>query len=160
MEELKITKNAQLIQDSLQGLGIGNRVFELPESTRTAIEAAKSIGCSVSQIVKSLIFIVEDTQKPVLVLASGPNRVDEQLIAKKLGSSIVKADAKYVKTTTGFAIGGVPPIGHKFPIEIIFIDAELISKESLWAAAGTPFAVFNISGNDLIRITKGSIVEF
>lgn len=108
-----LSKSAQTIQDILNKKGIKIKVMELPSSTRTAEDAAKTIGCQVSQIIKSLIFRTKHTNRPILVLASGSNRVNEKTIAKIIGEEITKADADFVREVTGFAIGGVPPIGHK-----------------------------------------------
>lgn len=153
-----LAKSASSVQAALNKKGIDTRVVELDSSARTAIDAANSIGCEVAQIAKSLIFMTKDSQKPVLVLASGPNRVDEKLIKSYVGEKIVKADADFTRKVTGFAIGGIPPIGHREAIEYIFIDEDLLQYESLWAAAGTPNAVFNLKGSDLIDMTEGKVV--
>lgn len=153
-----LTKSAQSVQDALTQKNIESKVLELPSSTRTAIDAATTIGCEVSQIVKSLIFKTQATGKPVLILASGPNRVDEKIIESHLGEKITKADADYTREITGFAIGGIPPIGHKQAIEHIFIDQDLVKLDTLWAAAGTPNAVFSIGSQDLISLTNGKVI--
>ncbi len=134
-------------------------MLELPSSTRTAVDAAAAIGCDVSQILKSLIFKTKKTNKPVLVLASGPNRVNEKSIETALGEAIIKADADFTKDITGFAIGGIPPIGHKQKIDLVFIDEDLLKFDSVWAAAGTPNAVFNFQGKDLLSMTEGRIIS-
>lgn len=103
----------------------------MPSSTRTAQDAALAIGCNISQIVKSLIFKTKDTHKPVLILASGPNRVNEKIIESHLHEEIIKADADFVREITGFAIGGIPPIEHKQVIELIFIDEVLLKFETV-----------------------------
>jgi prolyl-tRNA editing enzyme YbaK/EbsC (Cys-tRNA(Pro) deacylase) len=131
--------------------------MELPQSTRTAADAAAAIGCLVAQIAKSLIFRRSDTGQPVLVIASGTNRVDETLVASHLGAAIGKADADFVRASTGFAIGGVPPIGHDTRLETL-IDRDLLAFDTVWAAAGTPRAVFAISPNELVRATGGRVV--
>lgn len=154
-----LTKNAQGIQDILADAGCDCKVLELSESTRSAQDAANAIGCNVEQIVKSLIFKTQNTQKPVLILASGPNRVNESVIEKHVGDKIVKADADFTRDVTGFAIGGIPPVGHKSKIELIFIDEDLMKYESIWAAAGTPHAVFNMKSSDLINMTGGKIIS-
>lgn len=153
-----LAKSANSIQTALDEKGIEAQVVVLDSSARTAIEAASAIGCEVSQIAKSLIFKTKDSHKPVLVLASGPNRVDEKLIKSYLEEEIVKADADFTREVTGFAIGGIPPIGHKQEIEYIFIDKDLLTFESLWAAAGTPHAVFSLKGSDLVEMTNGKVV--
>ena len=152
-------KSAIKVQESLKNYGIEATVLEMPSSTRTANDAANSIGCSVEQIVKSLIFKIKNTNQSVLVLASGPNRVNEKVIAKKIGEKITKADATFVRDITGYAIGGIPPVGHKQNIDMIFIDDSLLGLDSLWAAAGTPNSVFNIKPTDLVDITSGTIIN-
>lgn len=153
-----LTKNAQSIQTVLEQKGLDCEVRELPGSTRTAVDAASSIGCDVAQILKSLIFKTKVSEKPVLVLASGPNRVNEKTVASFLSEEIIKADAEFAREITGFAIGGIPPIGHKQSIQFIFIDQDLLKFDSVWAAAGTPNAVFNIQSKDLLSITNGKMI--
>jgi prolyl-tRNA editing enzyme YbaK/EbsC (Cys-tRNA(Pro) deacylase) len=158
MNEVR-AKSAQSVQVALQRKGLECIVVEFSESTRTAQDAALAIGCDVAQIVKSLIFTTKETYKPVLVLASGPNRVNEKIIESYLGEKIVKADADFVRDITGFAIGGIPPIGHKQQIDFIFIDEDLLALDSLWAAAGTPNSVFNVKSKDLLEMTGGEVVS-
>ncbi len=155
---IQLTKSAQSVQNALVEQGLNCEVKELSASTRTAQDAADTIGCEVAQIVKSLIFKTKETHKPVLILASGPNRVDEKLIASYVGEHIIKADAGFAKEVTGFAIGGIPPVGHKQSIDCIFIDQSLLKYDNIWAAAGTPNAVFNMRVNDLVEITNGKVV--
>ncbi len=152
-----LSKSAQNIQNILRESGLTMKVFELSSSTRTALEAAESLGCEVGQIVKSLIFKTESTLKPILVLVSGPNRVNERTLGTYVGEKISKADAAFAKNMTGFAIGGIPPLGHKQPIET-YIDEDLLKFNTLWAAAGTPHAVFSIQGVDLLNLTNGKVV--
>ena len=154
----KIAKSAASVQEALRQLNLDCKVLELPSSTRTALDAALAIGCDVCQIVKSLIFRTEKTGKPVLILASGPNQVDVTLVASHLGDRIVKADAEFVRQVTGFAIGGIPPVGHKNGIDLIYIDETLIVLDNVWAAAGTPNAVFCIQSQDLIQATGGKVM--
>lgn len=156
---MKLTKSAQSVQQALEQKGLECTVIELPSSTRTAQDAATSLGCDIAQIVKSLIFKTKDTNKPVLILASGANRVNEVLIEQHLQEKIVKADADFTRDITGFAIGGIPPIGHKQSIELIFIDQDLLELDSVWAAAGTPNAVFNMPSKYLIEMTHGKTIE-
>lgn len=151
-----LPKSAQSVQSALEKAGLTCKVLALPSSTRTAIEAANSIGCAISQIVKSLIFKTKETQRPVLVLVSGPNKVNEKKIAYYINEEIIKADAEFTRNITGFAIGGIPPIGHKTAIDLIFIDQDLIKLEEVWAAAGTPNTVFCIKSKDLVTITNAS----
>ena len=139
-------------------LGLTLQVIELPDSTRSAAEAAEAIGCSVGQIAKSLIFKTRNSQKPILVVASGPNRVDEKRLGALVGERITKPDADFVRQHTGFSIGGVPPVGHNQPI-ITFIDQDLLVFDEIWAAAGTPNAVFRLTGDNLVRATGGQVVR-
>jgi len=152
-----LSKNAQFIQDFLKRQGIETTVVELPDSTRTAEEAAKAIGCQVAQIVKSLIFRTKTSNRPLLVLASGVNRVNEKKIAAACGEELVKADADFTREATGFAIGGIPPVCHLNKIET-FIDEELLKIPELWAAAGTPHAVFNLDSSVLVHLTGGKVM--
>lgn len=152
-----LSKNAQYIQDFLKRQGIETNVVEMSDSTRTAEEAAKAIGCQVAQIVKSLIFRTKTTHRPILVLASGVNRVNEKKISLACGEELVKADADFTRTVTGFAIGGIPPVGHLNKIET-YIDEELLQLSKLWAAAGTPHAVFHLDSAVLANLTEGKIL--
>lgn len=153
-----LSKSAQSVQDSLSNQGIHAKVIELPASTRTAEEAAKAIGCQVAQIAKSLIFRTKHSNNAILVLASGINRVNEKAIAKQVGEEIVKADADFTRDVTGFAIGGIPPLGHKQQLEI-FIDEDLLQYNELWAAAGTPNAVFSLDSSVIENLTKGKVIS-
>ncbi len=133
-------------------LGPDFQVVEFEESTRTSAEAAAAIGCDVAQIAKSLIFRAKDSGRSVLVVACGSNRVDEKAVARLLGEKIERADADFVRQATGFAIGGVPPIGHAEQ-PVIFLDADLQSLDTIWAAAGTPNAVFRLTPARLAALT-------
>lgn len=137
-------------------LGEGFEVLEFDTSTRTAADAAAAIGCTVGQIAKSLIFRALDSNRPVLAIASGSVRVDEARLAELLGEGIGRADAAFVREQTGFAIGGVPPVGHRRE-SVIFIDELLLTFETIWAAAGTPNAVFQLTPDDLVRLTGGTV---
>jgi prolyl-tRNA editing enzyme YbaK/EbsC (Cys-tRNA(Pro) deacylase) len=150
--------SAQKIQNILRGLGSGYKVVEFTESTRTAQEAADRVGCRLGQIVKSLIFRGQASNKGILVLTSGSNRVDENKISQYAGEPIGRADPEFVRTITGFAIGGVPPVGHIQPLET-FIDEDLLQYADVWAAAGTPNAVFQLPSSDLVKITSGKITR-
>ena len=132
-------------------LGEGFRVLEFPASTRTAAEAAEAIGCTVGQIAKSILFRAE-SGRPVLVVACGTNRVDERKVAALLGEKIGRADAEFVRAATGYAIGGVPPVGHATPPAVL-LDRDLEAFETIWAAAGTPNAVFRLTPAELARLT-------
>jgi prolyl-tRNA editing enzyme YbaK/EbsC (Cys-tRNA(Pro) deacylase) len=131
-------------------------VLEFDESTRTAADAAAAIGCTVGQIAKSLIFRATESGRPVLAIASGSVRVDERRLSSLLGEDIARADAAFVREHTGFAIGGVPPVGHRSP-PVIFIDETLLGFETIWAAGGTPNAVFRLQPDDLVRLTGGQV---
>lgn len=138
---------------STQGIVVAPREFA--ESTRTATDAATAIGTTIAQIVKSLIFLAGDA--PVLVLASGANRVDTARLGAVCGAPISRATADRVREATGFAIGGVPPLGHATNLPT-YIDRDLLAFDILWAAAGTPNAVFPVTPTDLCRITQGQVV--
>ncbi len=153
-----LSKSAQSVQDALSNQGIEAEVLELPASTRTAEEAAKAIGCQVAQITKSLVFRTKHTDKAVLILVSGVNRVNEKTIAKEVGEEIVKADADFTREKTGFAIGGIPPVGHKQKLET-YIDEDLLQYDELWAAAGTPHAVFRLEPAILQKLTDGKVIS-
>lgn len=154
-----LSKSAQSVQDVLYQNGLQFEVVELSSSTRTANDAALTIGCEVAQIVKSLLFRSTVTHQPILILVSGINRVNEKTIEKLVGETIVKADADFTRELTGFAIGGVPPVGHKTVINHIYIDEDLLSFSKLWAAAGTPNAVFSLQSIDLQGLTGGKIIS-
>ncbi len=154
-----LAKSAQSVQDALANQGLECQVIVLSESTRTANEAAASIGCLEAQIVKSLIFKTKHSLQPVLILASGPNRVCEKIIEEHLGEKIEKADATFTREVTGFAIGGIPPMGHRQKIDNIFIDEYLLTHDTIWAAAGTPNAVFKLASQDLVVLTAGKIIS-
>lgn len=153
-----LSKSAQLVQNALSDKELSFGVRELSSSARTAKEAADALSCDVAQIVKSLIFRTDLTSQPILVLASGSNRVNEAAIEKLMGEKIAKADANFTRDVTGFAIGGIPPAGHKNRITHIFIDEDLMQYEKIWAAAGTPHAVFPLDPDGLIKLTEGKVV--
>ena len=149
---------AQRVQDALKALGVTSQVVELPESTRSAAEAAQAIGCRVEQIVKSLVFRGQSTNRPILAVVSGGNRVDEEKLAVLVAEPVAKADAEYVRQRTGYAIGGVPPVGHVESL-VCVVDEDLLQYEQIWASAGTPRAVFQLTPADLQRITNGRVVS-
>jgi prolyl-tRNA editing enzyme YbaK/EbsC (Cys-tRNA(Pro) deacylase) len=154
----ELSASARKVQAALAAAGVDCQVVELPDSTRSAQEAAQAIGCQVEQIVKSLVFRGRQSKRPVLVLASGPNRVNEKRLGQLLGEPIERADADFVREYTGFAIGGVPPLGHARPLAS-FIDEDLLQYDVLWAAAGTPHAVFHLTPADLTRINGGTVTS-
>ena len=139
-------------------LGDGFEVLEFDASTRTAADAAEAIGCTVAQIAKSLLFMAAESKRPVLIIASGSKRVDEAKVCALLGEKIDRADADFVREQTGFAIGGVPPLAHRVQ-PVVFIDDNLLGFETIWAAAGTPNAVFRLTPDDLVRLSGGSIAD-
>lgn len=155
--EKKLKSSAQRIQDILHEHKLGIKVIEFKETTRTSQEAANAIGCDVGQIAKTLIFKGKTTGKPFCIIASGKNRVDEKRIVQILGEEIEKPDAGFVLKHTGFAIGGVPPIGYELEIKPL-IDEDIMKYSEIWAAAGTPNSVFRLSPDDLLQITHGRIV--
>ena len=132
------------------------RLKEFTASTATAAEAAAAIGTAVGSIVKSLVFMAG--KRPILVLASGPNRVDLHKLATLVGEPISRANADQVRELTGFAVGGVPPIGHSRPLTT-YVDRDLLAYDEVWAAAGTPRSVFPIGPHELVRITGGSVAD-
>jgi prolyl-tRNA editing enzyme YbaK/EbsC (Cys-tRNA(Pro) deacylase) len=154
----ELSGSARKVQEALEMRGFSSNVVELPDSTRTAREAAQAIGCRVEQIVKSLVFKGQRTNRPILVVASGTNRVNEQRLSELAAEPIEKADADFVRERTGFVVGGVPPIGHTEHLET-FIDADLLRYGELWAAAGTPHAVFQLTPAELEAMTGGRIVS-
>jgi prolyl-tRNA editing enzyme YbaK/EbsC (Cys-tRNA(Pro) deacylase) len=135
---------AQRVQEALAAAGLDAQVRHMAKSTRTAEEAAAACGCQVGQIVKSLIFRGAETGRAYLLLVSGANRVDEKAVAAEVGEALVRPDAQFVRDVTGFAIGGIPPLGHATPLAT-FMDEALYAYEVVWAAAGTPDAVFPIA---------------
>ena len=152
-----LAPSVQKVQDALTSRGFTGRIIEMPATTRTAKEAADAIGCTVAQIAKSLVFKTRQTERPVLVIASGTGRVNEAVVSALLGESVDKADAAFVRAATGFAIGGVPPVGHAAPI-ITFLDQALRQHQEIWAAGGSPTAVFQLAPTDLEQLTGGQWV--
>ncbi|MBB6020474.1 prolyl-tRNA editing enzyme YbaK/EbsC (Cys-tRNA(Pro) deacylase) [Paenibacillus sp. JGP012] len=154
----QLKDSAQQVQNKLIELGYANKVIELPDSTRTAQEAADTIGCEVAHIAKSIIFRLKNNDKPLLVIASGVNRINEKQINTHLNDSLGKADADFVREHTGFVIGGVPPLGHIESI-ITLIDEDLLQFREIWAAAGHPRAVFQLTPEELVQMTKGRVIR-
>ena len=153
-----LSESAARVQEHLASQGCPARVLELPAGTRTAVEAARAIGCLVSQIAKSIVFRAAQSGRPVLVVASGSHRVNEAVVANLLGEPVQKASPDFVRENTGFAIGGVPPVAHHRP-PVIFLDAHLLSLSTIWAAAGTPNAVFALTPEELVRLTGGQVAN-
>jgi prolyl-tRNA editing enzyme YbaK/EbsC (Cys-tRNA(Pro) deacylase) len=154
----ELSSSAQKVQEALERMGLSLEVIELPDSTRTAVEAAQAVGCQLGQIIKTLIFKAKRSQSPVMVLVSGSNRVNEKSIEAMIDEPLGKADAEFVRQHTGFAIGGVPPVGLSEEIQT-FIDRDLLQYEDLWAAAGTPHAVFRLAPDDLVKIVNGRVLD-
>lgn len=159
MSDISLSRSSEIIKNFLQDVGMSFEVKTLQESTRTADDAAKAIGCEVGQICKSIIFKDNQSNKPVLVLASGINRINEKSIKDFVGEKILKADADFTREVTGFAIGGIPPIAHRTKIEKVYIDQDLKQYESIWAAAGTPNSVFELNFESLVKMTGGVVVS-
>ena len=149
--------SAQRVQDALAVRGFNNQVVELAASTRTSIEAAEAVGCEVGQIAKSLIFKGKRSGKPILIIASGVNRVNEKRMKGYLGERLSRPDAEFVRTQTGFAIGGIPPLGHAASLDT-YIDEDLFRFEQIWAAAGHPHALFQLTPDELEEMTCGRVV--
>ncbi|WP_299027845.1 YbaK/EbsC family protein [uncultured Thermanaerothrix sp.] len=149
---------AQRVQAALSAHGLDIQVRELMVSTRTAQEAAQAVGCSVGQIVKSLVFRGQRSGQAVLILTSGANRVDLPLAAAQIGEPLEKATADFVREVTGFAIGGVPPLGHVTPMAT-YMDEDLLQYPTVWAAAGTPNAIFPIAPADLQRVAQAQVIR-
>jgi prolyl-tRNA editing enzyme YbaK/EbsC (Cys-tRNA(Pro) deacylase) len=155
---MNLSPSAQKVQEALRSLGFECAVIEFQESTRTAQEAADRVGVTLGQIVKSLIFRGKTSGKGILILTSGANRVDEKLISQLTGEPIGRADPEFVREMTGYAIGGVPPIAHQQPLET-YLDEDLLQYGVIWAAAGTPNAVFELTPDMLRKMTAGKTVR-
>ena len=153
-----LSPSVQKVQDALKVLGFSIQVVELQATTRTSADAARAVGCQVAQIAKSLVFQTRVTHRPILVIASGSNRVNEKRVGELISEPIGKADADFVRLHTGFVIGGVPPVGHLEKLEI-FIDQDLLQYEAIWAAAGSPHAVFKLTPEDLVKMTGGHVTS-
>jgi prolyl-tRNA editing enzyme YbaK/EbsC (Cys-tRNA(Pro) deacylase) len=141
---------------ALAAQGVDASVRELDASAATVAEAAAAIGTTPSRIVKSLVFSAD--HEPVVVLASGTNRVDTRKLGALLGRRVRRADADAVRRATGFAIGGVPPLGYAQPVRV-FVDRELLRFDEVWAAGGTPNSVFPIGPDDLVRVSGGQLAD-
>lgn len=149
--------SAEKVQQAVHALGFDFTIVEFDDTTRTSADAAAAIGCTLGQIAKTLVFKTAGSHQPVLIIASGVNRVNEITIARELGERIQKADAEFVRERTGFVIGGVPPVGHPAPI-ITLIDEDLFQYEEIWSAAGTPNAVFPLTPRELETMTGGRVI--
>ncbi|MGI9413156.1 MAG: YbaK/EbsC family protein [Hyphomicrobiales bacterium] len=153
-----LPRSAARVRDAAATLGLDIHVLEMPESTRTAGEAADACGCALGQIVKSLVFRGAASQKPYLFLVSGVNRVDEDKAAEEIGERLERPDADFVRAVTGFAIGGVAPFGHAQPLEC-FMDCDLLGHDVVWAAAGTPKCLFSVDPNALRTAARARTIS-
>ena len=131
-------------------------VKEFPQGTRTAVDAARAVGCELGQIVKSLVFVAGG--RPVVALVSGANRLDERRLASVAGEPVVKADAEIARTATGYSIGGVPPFGHATEVPV-FMDRDLLGYGEVWAAAGRPDTVFEIAPDRLKELSNATVMD-
>ena len=153
---MTLSKNSAKVQAYLDQFGLKLEVQELSQSTCTAQDAADAVGCKLGQIVKSLVF--RSGSAPLLFLVSGKNQLNLKKVSEMLNIELEKADADFAREQTGFPIGGVPPVAHEKPMEV-FIDQDLLDYEDVWAAAGTPNAVFRIKSKDLPLITNGRTLD-
>ena len=153
MSEILESASVARVRQALAAAGVVAGIVELPGAARTARQAADFVGCDVAQIANSLVFRTA-RDEPLLVMSSGARRVDVERLAKIVGDPVGKANADFVRERTGFAIGGVAPVGHAAPLRT-FVDASLAAYGELWAAAGHPHTVFRLSYKELVRITNG-----
>ncbi|MDH3253995.1 MAG: YbaK/EbsC family protein [Acidobacteriota bacterium] len=151
-------KSLESVRRVLAEAGLECPVLELPTSTRTSAEAAQAVGCSIGQIAKSIVFRATRSGSGVLVVASGGNRISEQVVAERVGEAVEMATPAFVREVTGFAIGGVPPFGLEEKLAV-FIDEDLFGFEEMWAAAGTPHAVVCLTPAELTSLTGGTVVK-
>jgi prolyl-tRNA editing enzyme YbaK/EbsC (Cys-tRNA(Pro) deacylase) len=149
--------SVERVRQALERAGMTPSIVELPGAARTAKAAADYLGCAVSQIANSLVFRAEASERAVLVMSSGAARVDTEKLARLLGEPVGKADADFVRRHTGFAIGGVAPVGHG--LETVFVEKTLATHDALWAAGGHPHTVFRLTYPELLRITGGKEAE-
>lgn len=154
-----MSKSVRRVETALEAAGVAGRPREMPSETRTAQQAADAVGCALDQIVKSIIFRGENSGEAVLFLTAGGNQVDARRASAVAGEPLGKADADLVRAQTGFAIGGVAPVGHLNPIRAWF-DPRLLDFAEIWAAAGTPRHVFPIAPDDLLRISGAQVADF
>jgi prolyl-tRNA editing enzyme YbaK/EbsC (Cys-tRNA(Pro) deacylase) len=157
MSEVLSSASVARVRQALEGAGLRTDIVELPGAARTAKAAAEFLGCDVGQIANSLVFRTE-SDKALLVMSSGAKRVDLQLLAQFAGEPVGKADADFVRRETGFAIGGVPPVGHAAPLTT-FVEESLAAYAEIWAAAGHPHTVFRLTYAELLRVTRGSAIR-
>lgn len=156
MKDLKPA--SRRVAEAAEKLGLSVDIVTHAQSTRTAEEAAAACGCGVGQIVKSLVFQGKTSGLPILLLVSGSNRVNEKAVARHIGEALKRPDAQYVRDVTGFAIGGIPPLGHDTPLKT-YVDQALLNFATVWAAAGTPESVFEVQPAALAKATGALIIE-
>lgn len=158
MNDTALPEAAQRVAIAAAAAGLTIEIVEMRDSTRTAEEAAQACGCTVAQIVKSLVFRGKETGAPVLLLVSGANRVHEKRVARHIGEALSRPDADDVRAVTGYAIGGIPPLGHATPLAT-YLDHDLMSHDTVWAAAGTPRCVFEIAPARLVEATAATVID-
>lgn len=146
--------SVERVREALSRAGLADTIVELPGAARTARAAADYLGCEIGQIANSLVFHAEASDAALLVMSSGAKRVDVARLAALVGEPVGKADADFVRSQTGFAIGGVPPVGHA--VRRTFVERSLAAYRELWAAAGHPHTVFRLTYEELLRITGGA----
>ena len=151
-----VSGSVERVRAALGAAGHDDTITMFPEGTRTAQDAAAAVGCTVAQIAKSIV--LRAGERVILVVASGGNRVDTAKVAALLGAPVKPADGRWVRDVTGFAIGGVAPVGHLSPVRV-FIDADLLVLDPIWAAAGTPRHVFRTRAADLVRMSGGEVAD-
>lgn len=149
--------SAARVRDAARRAGLAVTVRVMSEPTRSAEEAARACGCEPAQIVKSLVFVGRTSGKPYLLLVSGKNRVDEKAVAASIGEALRRPDADAVRAVTGYAIGGIPPLGHDTTLST-WLDQDLLAFPTVWAAAGTPFAVFEVDPRQLVAATSATVI--
>lgn len=150
--------SVERVREALTRAGLETEIITFAVPTKTAKAAAEALGCDVGQIANSLVFRAAQSNRPILCMTSGANRVSEKVLAALVGEEILKADADFVREKTGFAIGGVAPVGHAVA-PLTFIDENLFQYDRIWAAAGHPNTVFELTAGDLQRITDGKIAK-
>jgi prolyl-tRNA editing enzyme YbaK/EbsC (Cys-tRNA(Pro) deacylase) len=158
MSAVLASSSVERVRNALQAAGVADTIVELPGAARTAQAAAAFLGCDVGQIANSLVFRAERSGGAVLVMSSGARRVDTGRLAALIGEPVGKADAAFVRERTGFAIGGVAPVGHAMPLRTV-IDRDLLRHREIWAAGGHPHTVFRLTPEELVRVTGGSVED-
>lgn len=153
-----LSASAARVRRALGEFGLELNVVEMDAATRTAAQAAEAVGCDVAQIAKSIVFRAKASGRHVLVVTSGANRVDPAKVEALLGEPLGKADAEFVREKTGYAIGGVPPLAHAEQ-PVVYLDRDLFSHDTVWAAAGTPHALFSLTPGQLERVCGGVVAD-